>query len=41
MGICDRLGDLTIGDCGFVVVIIVSRRVVNDSPWSILSSVSS
>jgi hypothetical protein len=32
MGVCDRLGDLTKGDSGFVVVIIVSRQVVDDSP---------
>jgi hypothetical protein len=25
-------GDLAKGDCGFVVVIVVSRRVVDDSP---------
>jgi hypothetical protein len=29
--VCDRLGDLAIGDYGFVVVIVVSKRVVNDS----------
>jgi hypothetical protein len=28
----NRSGDLAIGDCGFVVVIVVSRRVVDDSP---------
>jgi hypothetical protein len=28
----NRLGDLVIGDYGFVVVIMVSRRAVNDSP---------
>jgi hypothetical protein len=39
--VCDRSGDLAIGDYGFVVVIVVSRRAVNDSPWSILFSASS
>jgi hypothetical protein len=41
IGVGDRSGDLTKGDYGFVVVIVVSRRVVNDSPWLILSSASS
>jgi hypothetical protein len=40
MGVCDRLGDLAVGDYGFVVVIVVSRRVVDDSPWLILSLAS-
>jgi hypothetical protein len=32
MGVGNRLGDLAKGDSGFVVVIVVSRRPVNDSP---------
>jgi hypothetical protein len=32
MGIYNRLDNLAKGDCGFVVVIVVSRRVVDDSP---------
>jgi hypothetical protein len=36
----NRSGDLAIGDYGFIVVIVVSRQAVDNSPWSILSLAS-